>query len=209
MRKTLIFLLVIFFVIDLVGIGIYFYRKTKETSVSSTPVPEKKPAKAIGKSFQKPIPKIQIIYQDKKDKEGRTALYNYGLYSGVGENKQEGAIYYVGLFKSWESIFNSQDKYLILENPFTKTLLPKFHVLYLPLNKGDLNTTALAQEEINNGKINFGKAIGDYSSEELNNLIKPGDAIVVFPLRDRNGASVKDKEGNVAALWLYTRIIKK
>ncbi|MBI2612064.1 hypothetical protein HYW54_04990 [Candidatus Gottesmanbacteria bacterium] len=166
---------------------------------------------------------FKILYQDPADTEGRTIIYDIpgetkpsllkssGLVYARGTNH---ILYAVGLFKEWESIEGTKDRYILLRDPFSKGKLPKFRVAYEPsqLYDGKENMTSLSRENIE--KIVEGKkhislvarSFSDLSQTQIDELFRKGDAVAVLSLWGENDKSARrDENDQLLSGWVYIR----
>jgi hypothetical protein len=155
------------------------------------------------------IKSYEIAWQgNKNDKSGRTVLakgqrseelLEDKFYWSVVTNKELKLIGYshgIGVFKKWEGISGSKDRYLTLSNPDAKTEKTKelhIRVIFEPkiTNSRALtyNTTQLSVENLDYGFTTKSVASSvpiDYFNKlvqkQIDILFKPGDIIAVYPV---------------------------
>ena len=84
------------------------------------------------------MPSYKILHKENNDRDGRTLVYSTGLtganyYSGRGivMDPKSGRIrYIVGFFGGWEDIAQSVDKYILIKDPESSTILMKARVVF-------------------------------------------------------------------------------
>ena len=115
-----------------------------------------------------------------------------------------------GTFQRWEDVPNSSDKYAFLADPQTGDLFPKVRVgfefsLLFGDNTRRADATVFAVEKGGEDYEVLGY-LKDFTSEEIDMLIKPGDRIkFMLTKRIDEVGNVKDKEGNLLANWLFIK----
>jgi len=115
-----------------------------------------------------------------------------------------------GIFEKWEKVPNSSDKYAFLTDPQTGESFPKVRVgfEFSPLygdGSGRKDATVFAVEKSEEDYEVLGY-LKDFTSEEIDKLIKPGDEIKINLKKwtDKVG-NVKDEGGNLLAHWLFIK----
>lgn len=150
---------------------------------------------------------FKIIYQDPSDKIGRTILYESGnknLYNGIGKSTfNTGQVYYTGKVSNWTSDNSSRKNTLGLTNPINGTSIQTFDILYTPdstyptMKKGTLLSLENLTKSMNPYSLGHDEGVEDYKSfiiplreaspQNLQEWIKDGDAVVVFPVMEKSG----------------------
>ncbi len=228
MKRFLSILLAVFVFVIFFEVAYYFtlYSKsgsTVESSNQSQVIPSTSTnnpavdASAINKS-------LKILYQKPGDTEGRTIVYDKPTaWGGVGQQFFYPWLYEVGLFDHFEDIAGSSDRYLFLTDPLTQKPLAKILLAYqtnplfptIPKNPGvqakNVQTTLFQVENLNNlvkngGEMEQSGMISKYTSQQLNNVIEKGDALLVFLVNSYGEPSpTLDKNQNPIAFSLVIR----
>lgn len=121
-------------------------------------------------------------------------------------------IYTVGIFKNWEDISGSKDKYLVILNPATSQQ-EKHRVSFEESDLFKDNATRIAVENVSykfnksenkivNPKPNSLITLG---FDKVRNILKEGDAIILMPVFDPPDVNKKDGEDNLLSSWIVTR----
>jgi len=198
-----IFLFILAFVI--IGEVVYFTAfKSKTTSVQKT---------SMSNEVQDSVDRI--LYQEKNDTEGRSVIYRKKdfSYSGIGEfyntaTSPAKLVQIIGVFKGWESIPNSKDRYILLENPLDEKPVQKTRVSFEAsalFDKG-MNSTVLAVENLKTGIIENAKIqIRNLSPDQIDFFLKRGDAVVITPLIQEDSSIRRDGQGIICAAWIILR----
>lgn len=137
----------------------------------------------------------KVIYRDPNDTEDRTVIYaelkSGKLFGGSGliKNKYNDLPYFmVGLFKGWQAIDGSKDRYIKLFDPINKKDLPLIRVAFepSPLFDGEDNMTNLSIENITSAQ-NLAKNTVDNTKsyfykyeKKLDKFLQNNDAVTVF-----------------------------
>jgi len=113
-----------------------------------------------------------------------------------------------GVFQKWEEVPNSSDKYAILIDLQTGESFPKVRVgfEFSPLygdGSGREDATVFAAEK-GEGEYNVLGYLKDFTSEEINKIIRLGDSVKIILKKgtDRVG-NVTDEDKNLLAHWVF------
>lgn len=128
----------------------------------------------------------------------------------------------VGEFRDWEEIEDSDNRYILLTNPTTKQNYPKIRVILEPRDpyksyKIWEGMTAFAVEKTEKEHDDLGY-LKDFTSEEINKLVKKGDLIkIVFekesmiekPEEDAEDLGAEDLKGKTNDFLAFSISIKR
>ena len=115
-----------------------------------------------------------------------------------------------GVFQKWERVPNSPDRYALLADSQTGELFPKVRVgfEFSPLygdGSGREDATVFAVEKSGEDYDVLGY-LKDFTSEEIDKLIQPGDEIkIMLKKRIDKVGNLEDEKGNLLANWLFIK----
>lgn len=161
-----------------------------------------------------------ILYQHPEDTTGRTILYrNRGFfersfYGGIGEGVREFGVdgtspYITGLFgkSGWEEAPGG-GFYITLEDPFTGDAIGEKMRVFIEKEAVAPNMI-LAVETVRLPRPFEWLKMVDYdhqfTKEQLEKMVRPGDAVAVELLRDEAGEVVRDESGAPVVAHLIIR----
>ncbi len=147
---------------------------------------------------------LKTLYQDPNDKEERTIIYtsdNKNLYNGAGIfNKPGFRTYMIGLFDGWTTIPGTKDRLLALLSPIENSNIGQVRVAFEQNERyrAKSKLTRVSVENLDKAKVMTDdqgseeydlwiKDIASLADARLNNLIRIGDALIVFPLQTLTG----------------------
>lgn len=115
-----------------------------------------------------------------------------------------------GTFQRWEKIPNSSDKFAYLTDSRTGESFPKVRVGFEfsslfgdETGRGDATVFAV---EKSNGEYDVLGYLKDFTSGEVDELIKPGDNVkIMLKKRIDKIGNLKDEDGNLLAHWFFIR----
>ncbi len=191
-------IVVILALAGIISADVYLYFDSNRVAPIAFPLP-----KTINQSGSQnlhlftPVPAyLKIVSQAENDTTGRTVIFQsnrYQIYAKIGKKYLPGTktiSYVAGRFVSWESIPNSQDRYLKLINPLTGQRLPTCRIIFSPFNTSARRVVTqlelLSLNRFNQG-AGLNKAITNLGNidklpaNKLNYLIQPGDILIVYP----------------------------
>lgn len=233
MSKILFVVFLVLLLIILAEAGFYFYLnlKQKPAPTSSSFAPNQKPTPPVISTFSSsplssssPSAEFKILHQDPGDQEGRTILYTSAqknLYNGSGLKNEPGKrVYLIGLFEAWQRLDKSKDRLMIIRDPLANNQLYKGRILFEAANQS-AKPTWLSVENLEKAKSltvspNLDEGTEDYdrwlvainslSPEQLDQLLKKGDAVIVYPYQEKVAGEWQprlDKDN----LWLIKTIL--
>lgn len=161
-----------------------------------------------------------VAYQSKDDNSGRTVIYI--PYPYFKENKGVGVkymsdgktiAYQLGVFRGWESITGSKDRYILTENPYSKEQFPKFRVAFSPSSfvQTDQKTTMIRVIDLTRldrpSKEYFQsvRAVDAFTQSQINGIIKNGDVVFVLPYYESENHITKDDKGIPLVAYMILR----
>lgn len=162
----------------------------------------------------------QILYKDPKDRLGRTVVTSgRGIYDGGGifyfpgdPQSAQVPIYLIARIVSVSEVPDSADLFLELNHPLNNSLMPKVRIdrTVDKLDSPQPEATAIYVDLLaHKQNIRFVANVADSDKTEIEQLILPGDVIVVLPaaVSDENGKwnLVGDDEGNWVAEGIILR----
>ncbi|PIP61666.1 hypothetical protein COW99_02750 [Candidatus Roizmanbacteria bacterium CG22_combo_CG10-13_8_21_14_all_38_20] len=190
--------------------GIYYLQLK---GVSLTTVLQKIPNTGNETPIKEYKDELNITFQDKQDKVGRTAIYNqaaFNAFNGTGKISGDANTLtaYVGKFAGFETILDSEDEYLLVEDPKTGELLVKGRIDYSSEHdETDFKVENLARTNTNVSTVeNLGLSV-DLGKETIKKLIQKGDVLTAMLLPQENDFSQAqlDTEGNPFFLRIILR----
>lgn len=169
---------------------------------SSVKLPSAKPSQGPALAIQDKLKKAgyDIVWvEDRSDPTGRTILASnerqfngfsesFGWTNSTSYTDPKKLDYYraMGIFKGWENIPNSKDKYIVLTNPNSKE---EIGVRIMIDKNSDGMTTGLFVDDLSNGPkkqsvnaLEKFDSFSNISSSVLNTLFKTGDVVTVYTL---------------------------
>ena len=209
--KILIFVLIIVIFVVASSSLLLNYLSPKINDNTQIPTPLPFPSSIVSRLNSD----FSVIYEAKGEDTGRTILYDvrskakYG--SGIGTVHSGDAIsHMVGLFKSWEDIPETQDRYIVLINPRDNQVLGKYRVVFEATKTTELQIVDLDDIIKNNtykGASEHLYYIDEVSDDTLDKLIRQGDAIQLasYYIDGISTNIVKDDQDIPYAATIYLR----
>ena len=222
--KKLLYLAFFIVVLILGGEVVYYLRikETRETKVTPTPVSSEQ-ISPFSLAARAEAAGYRIIFQgNSHDTTGRTVLHEgrgersdgAGAFPAVYKGAQD-IWRLIGVFKGWEEIANSKDRYIKLYDPLEDRDLPLARVAFEEsgLFKGRFYATSLAVANLDYGPENPAispadklGSVMDWEIKDLDRIFKPGDVILVTLVFGTEGEGIlRDNEGKPLVGWLVIR----